>query len=400
MGFISSATTINIKGKLTPIGRQRLASGLGATITNFSLGDSDANYNVFLGLDSGEVPDFSGDNLGFSSNNGGINYQLRSKLLFKSNIDKKPVEPISNNINATLYPLGFNTVEYSGDTISQHIINRNDFNTDRLTNLFYSFGLPIDNQSASLYTSTLSNNGGFADTALSGISSDTILVIGIDGGEYGEIIDGKTLKIELSTTGNTYDIYGTYENKNNPLQTEDSRLSDISVKTQQFGPNTCLLFSDDIRRPNNDINNSWATGYGLNKPFSINGKKLWNFKTNPNQNRVVDKAVGIAYLDKGFIVITEPAIVNEFDLTSPSASATTITFNSNISVVSQKITCIADRNEFTISTNNTYVLGDVPRITEIGLYDNSGNLIAIAKTNRTYYKPSDDLIVFNLTIDF
>ena len=64
------------------------------------------------------------------------------------------------------------------------------------------------------------------------------------------------------------------------------------------------------------------------------------------------------------------------------------------------MTCIADRNEFTVSTNSTFASSDIPRITEIGLLDNSGNLIAIAKTNRTYYKPSDDIVVFNLTIDY
>ncbi len=44
--------------------------------------------------------------------------------------------------------------------------------------------------------------------------------------------------------------------------------------------------------------------------------------------------------------------------------------------------------------------GDVPRISEIGLLDDSGNLIAVAKTNRTYFKPVDDIVVFNLTIDY
>ena len=65
MGFINSATTINIKGKLTPNGRQRLANGASSLITNFILGDSDANYNVYSGLTSGQIPDFSGDNFGF-----------------------------------------------------------------------------------------------------------------------------------------------------------------------------------------------------------------------------------------------------------------------------------------------------------------------------------------------
>ena len=37
MGFINSATTINIKGKLTPTGRQRLANGASSLITNFNI---------------------------------------------------------------------------------------------------------------------------------------------------------------------------------------------------------------------------------------------------------------------------------------------------------------------------------------------------------------------------
>ena len=64
MGFINSATTFNIKGKLTPAGRERLANGASSLITNFILGDSDANYNVYSGLTFGQIPDFSGDNFG------------------------------------------------------------------------------------------------------------------------------------------------------------------------------------------------------------------------------------------------------------------------------------------------------------------------------------------------
>ena len=180
----------------------------------------------------------------------------------------------------------------------------------------------------------------------------------------------------------------------------DNTAIDSSRNLQQFGPNRCLLFSDGIQKPNNDSSLSWSTGYSLPRAFSMNGKRLWNFKTNTNTSTVADKAVGVAYLDKGFIVITDPTILANFTISGVTASATTISFNSVSSAISQKVTCIADRNEFTVSTNATFTGGDVPRITEIGLLDDSGNLIAIAKTNRTYYKPSDDMVVFNLTIDY
>ncbi len=400
MGFIASATTINIKGKLTPTGRQRLANGLSGLITYFVLGDSDTNYGVYNGLTYGQIPDFSGDNFGLSTNNGGLGYEFKSNLIYKNNENKKPVQLASNSVNIVQNPIGFNTVYYSAGTLTQNIIDRNNYNTDLLTNLFYSFGLPIDNETAETYSAITSTVGGFSDTAISGFSSEKVLVIGINSNMYGELIDGKTIKLQLSTTASTYDIYGTYENNNTPLNQQDARISNESVYTSQLGPNTCLLFSDSIKKPNNDSTKSWSTGYALNKPFSTNGKELYNIKTNANQNKVVDKAIGIAYLDKGFIVITEPTIVNNFSLTSTASTLTNISFNSVVNSVSQKVTCIADRNEFVISTNRTFTSGDVPRISEIGLLDNSGNLIAIAKTNRTYYKPSDDIVVFNLTIDY
>jgi hypothetical protein len=400
MGFINSATTINIKGKLTPTGRQRLINGGGTSITNFILGDSDANYNVFSGLTSGYIPDFSGDNFGLSLNNGGSGYQFRSGLIFRNGLNKKPVLPTSSTILSTQKPIGYNTLYYSANTLTLNIVDRNDYNTDVLTNLFYSFALPIDSSSSEQYTGATSVNGGYLDTALSGMASEKILVIGIDSSQYGELIDGKSIYLQLSTLLSTYDIYGTYENNNASSPDLDSRVNDQSIHLQKFGPNRCLLFSDLIQPPNNDGSKSWSTGYSLPKPFSLNGKQSWNFKSNTGLGLVADKPVGIAYLDKGFIVITEPTIVNNFLTTGPTASATTATFNSVISTISQKITCIADRNEFTISTNPTFTGGDTPRITEIGLVDDSGNIMAVAKTNKTYYKPQDDMVVFNLTIEY
>jgi hypothetical protein len=398
MGFINSATTFNIKGKLTPVGRERLASGASSLITNFILGDSDANYNVYDGLSFGQIPDFSGDNFGLSLNNGGASYQFRSGLIYRNGENRKPVQVSSSTAISTQKPIGYNVVSVSGGTITQNIINRNNINSDVLTNLFYSFALPIDLNSADIFTGVTSTTGGLSDTALSGLASQEVLVIGIDSSQYGEVIDGKTIKLELTTLFGNYEIFGTYENNNTPLNQLDGQTIDLTRNLNRFGPNRCLLFSDTIQRPNNNPTKSWSTGYSLNKPFSANRKELWNYKTNSNTRAIADKPVGIAYLDKGFLVITEPTIVANF--IGPGTTATTVTYNSVVTSVSQKVTCIADRNEFTTSTNTTFSSGDVPRITEIGLLDDSGNLIAIAKTNRTYNKPSDELVVFNLTIDY
>ena len=66
-------------------------------------------------------------------------------------------------------------------------------------------------------------------------------------------------------------------------------------------------------------------------------------RTNTNLGLTVDKPVGIAYLDKGFMVITDPTIVTNFDLASTGATGTSITFNHTNTKVSQSITCTADR---------------------------------------------------------
>jgi hypothetical protein len=66
--------------------------------------------------------------------------------------------------------------------------------------------------------------------------------------------------------------------------------------------------------------------------------------------------------------------------------------------VFQNITCIANRGEFGNSTNTTFSTSDVPRISEIGLYDNLGNLIAVGKTDRHITKNVNEIKVFNVKI--
>lgn len=398
MGFLKNTSTIELKAKLTPEGRRKLVTNNNTLITSFRLGDSDALYTVFSGLTGGQVPQISGNNEGKDVNNGGVGYRLKSVINYKPTIINKPVEIPSISVNTTFESLGFNDLTFTGGSLSQLMVNLNDKNTDTFVNLFYSFSLPITSADFNKYNTVLSNAGGFADTALSGVAQENILVIGIDGEEYSELIDGKTIKMSVTTTGSTYDLYSTFESRGTSLINEDSNVVDTSPNLTQFGPNVALLFSDSIKRPNGDITKSWSTGYALNKPFSVNSKSLFNL--NSTTNNEADNAVGIAYLDKGLIVVTEPEIVDAFSLTGTSSSATTISFNTVRNRVSQSVTCIANRGEFSVSNNSTWSSNDIPRITEIGLYDSSNTLIAIGKLNRTYEKPVDDFVAFNITIDY
>jgi hypothetical protein len=155
-----------------------------------------------------------------------------------------------------------------------------------------------------------------------------------------------------------------------------------------------VLVSDDILTPNGgDPSLSWATGYGTQKPFSLNGKQSYNLQTNSNLGVVADSVIGLAYLEKGFLVITNQTIVNDY-----IGGAIDVTFDSISTNVFQSITCIADRGEFGSTTNVTYQLNDVPRITEVGLYDVDSNLIAIAKTDKQITKNVNEFLALAIII--
>lgn len=399
MGYIPSATTTTLLAKLTPIGRQLLVSTNSSLITKFSIGDSDRNYNVVVPLATGEVPT-DGGNLGpngAATNSITSNYRLKSFLLVNtSGLLQKSVELQSNNITSETQALGQTIVV--GDSLTHNLIDRADFNTDSLVNLFYSFSLPITSAQYLTYSSTTFANGGFADTALSGIAQNNILVIGVPDTQYGEMLDGKAIKITLQTAISAYTIYSTFQNKGFPTKVEDVNYRETSTVTQNIGNNISFLFSDDIMKPNggSDATLSWGTGFNSIKPFSQNRKSLYNLTTDSNLAQTADTCVGIAYLDKGFIVITDPTIVSNFSLTA--TTATTVTFDSISTSIAQNITCIAARGEFGTSTNPTFSRGDIASISEVGLYDDAGNLIAIAKTDRHLQKNVNQFLALGIKI--
>lgn len=399
MGFNLTASTLTLTAKLTPLGRQRFVTNTNNTlITSFSLGDSDANYYAANLLTTGQVPAESGE-VGPSSgvsNSTTANATLKSLLVVNgSGTLVKAVEPQSNGVQTDTLPNG--QVTLSSANLSFNVINRNDYNTDSLVNLFYSFGLPLTTTDDAFYTATTFTNGGFSDTALSGLAQTKIVAIGIDNTKYGESLDGKQIRIDLPTSAGTYTIYSTFQNKGANLRVEDVNVRDTSPVTADIDNNIAMLFCDTIATPNQDPTLSWATGFGLLKPFSLNAKQLYNLQTDSNTSVTADTCVGVAYLDKGFVVITHPTIVSAY--TASATTGTSITFDSVSTNVYQNITCIADRGEFGSSTNVTFGPGDIARITEVGLYDSLGNLVAIAKTDRQVPKNINEFVAFGIKIN-
>lgn len=298
------------------------------------------------------------------------------------------------------------------------------------------------------------------------IDNRLYLVMEIPNKKYGEIIDGKTIHIQLSGD-EIYDIYGTYNKKNLTTTNLDNVLSEIDLFVKDIGSpvtlnngdyesNIVLLFATGDTQPD------WAKGYSDIK----NGDKVFN---PTNQIKVTydyyaDRCVGYVVLDKGFIVITDKTIVeslfeNKF---GGDISGSTITFptgltanqcvtyqnsdfivtkdtNNNIewnntqfhitgttdfieyfsynTEKSLNIVCLASCDEFYKSTNDTakellnlsanadvadFKTDDLNlhpiMISQIGIHDSDGNLLAICKPNQPIKKYWHDILSFNIKI--
>jgi hypothetical protein len=395
MGYIQSASTLTLTAKLTPLGRKKIVSSNNALIKTFSLGDSDANYYANNVLSSGQVPSIGGNIGPFSSLSNSTTQTVGLRSVLMVNTSGSLFKPVATQSSSVLTEIKLNgVVTVSGSDVTQNVVDRANFATDSRVNLFYSFGLPIDTNTDALFSAVTYAQGGFSDTALSGLGVTKILVIAIDNTKYGESIDGKSLKINIPTSSGVYTVYSTYQGGTTSLATLDASYSEPSKTLNRFGSNVSVLVSDDILTPNGgDISLSWSTGFGTNKPFSLNGKQSYNLQTNSNLGVVADSVIGLAYLEKGFIVITNQTIVNDY-----IGGAIDITFDSTSTNVFQSITCIADRGEFGSTTNVTYQLNDVPRITEVGLYDTDSNLIAIAKTDKQITKNVNEFLALAIII--
>ncbi len=430
MGFINSASTITITAKLTKLGREQLIQNNNNIFSHFILGDSDANYNTSVILPSGKVPANSGD-LGYNGNtndNIAAGVGVNSKLyVTTAPATKKSVEPGSSALELTLRLVGETTV--SGDNLTYVNITKSATSTD-FTNLFKSLSLPIKPANVNIFTNTSSSNGGWGDTPFSGLGNSDILLGVIDNDQYGEMVDGKSVKIDLPvytgyTTGGTatgittYTLYSTFPKSSTQSNTQlDVQHKDGSGYPQLlFGSqiNVAYLVSDDIQKPNNDATKSWSTGYDTFKPFSLGYKETINVQGIPATGINVDKIAGVIYLDKGIFAITDTTIVNNIATNfSGDTDTNTITnplglyyysantYNSVVDSIQndlvQNIVCRADRDEFYNTQNPTFTVYDDVRISEVAITDVSGNVLAIGKTDRHIVKCKNDYVLFDVQI--
>jgi hypothetical protein len=192
---------------------------------------------------------------------------------------------------------------------------------------------------------------------------------------------------------------------------------------------------------------NWSKWSPTNRFPTVEGGigKLTAAFTDDTYGILVDPPVGIAYLDKGFLVLTDPTLVaqvraislhvvdNVSDFPNPYIYApddeildgsvldgtwdntTTIYYpsinaqlkaRSVISEYTQTFTCLALPNEFVTSNNPTYQeavdtigTGNEPVfVTGVGLYNKWGELVAIARPSETLVKGVQDPVVFTLQL--
>ena len=230
---------------------------------------------------------------------------------------------------------------------------------------------------------------------LTPITHDVYLIFEIPNGSYGEVIDGKSIEFTLpyyAPTGTTTGInnklgyytysanptqlkaYGTYNKKNLSATNLDRVLSEIDLSVKDIGirpdltsaatyeSNVVLLFSDSIKTPQGSNLSSWESGY----TDLIDGVRVFNptavEKALYDYNQ--DECIGFVALDKGFVVITHPKIVDSYfrnvfgGTISKSATASlaaafkTYDINGTLSTATGRDNVMTDPN-YMIVTKNT-----------------------------------------------
>lgn len=341
--------------------------------------------------------------------------------------------------------------------------------TNNKGNYFMSFNLPYK-QSKFPITSRVSE----VFPELQQLNVDQIIIAPIPASEYSEFIDGRTITMTVPVEGSATPgllsgvtlVSSTYS-ATNPLKQESNIL---------LGDNIVFLFSDDINTPYsgktrnelgdaiNNVNSlSWnPTGEYKDRPGATSyseAKDFYNTDQRTSANYAVsvpsgypdnrdgynyDVPCGFAVLDKGYVVITHPQIVNNFPWASGfTANGTPISYTgdvdeatdiyftgNNLSDASSegailsyqdvdtsfKMTsvCIAMPKEFYISNNPTWdkekaiaqlksdtaiINYDDIYITEVGLYNAFGELIALAKMSEPVLKTYVNAVTFEINLE-
>lgn len=341
------------------------------------------------------------------------------------------------------------------------------------SNYFSSFNLPAESSAMLSGSSTATN---FPE--LFQLNVDQVVVIPISKNNYNEYINGRSITLKVPQYNSASVPNTTYKTVVSTLYTEQN----INAKKQNssmLGSNVAFLFSNDVNLPytgttdDGEINRSTVTSWNpstsdfLQRPSAVSYSELhtsdigtddrpWAstslamsvpevFPTSINHGYNYDVPVGFVALDKGYIVITHPAIVSHipwvsgstthFDLNGTvvidganlTSGVTSIIFTANTDAnalvtplsytdidvaFKTSLVCLAMPKEFFISTNPTWNMAknlsevqnetynlDSIYATQIGMYNKNFELIAVAKVDRPVEKTYTNVIVFNLDID-
>lgn len=362
----------------------------------------------------------------------------------------KPVGP--KTIQSEITPVGDLNANVPGynqisSAMTFTVAQRDPNNGRAFSNLYSSFRLPA----ANFVITDWDNQWG--NTALKNFDTlENVLVIEIPKDEYGELIDGRTIKLELpNNTGGTYTFYSSYYDGTYNASSDPSAAAQVfghrSAINQGLSPsvttpstNVSFLFSDDFAVPT--AGGSWADGFTTTSPPRgyDDSTSFFQFGTDTTDKKAAnvnnsttgtDFPLGVCYLDKGFIVITSSAVTQTLDYSASTAGASYVysgltreTYSSGATLTYWSfekqwvlnVLCTLEPEEFyvtqnttaadlnpTVTNNGEYDLSSVNKpvyISEIGLYDSDGDMLAIAKPDRPVEKYRNNPAYFNLKFRF
>ena len=249
-----------------------------------------------------------------------------------------------------------NSVTNSGKSLKFYAADRRNL-TNSQNNIFMTMNLPLTPTQQTVFQGNFATGTSYNFSGTSGFNQNVIVYTPITGTSYGELVVGHSIhmKVPVQSAATTFavtaaapcghipcvqtiDIYGSYEYQGGYQNSFDNLTSDSSINSVEFGQpiyninnelinynpyksNVVFLFSDWVRRPNNDTAKSWATQsanalINTNKVYK-DGKDAFNYESLNLTNRDnVDVPVGLCMLDAGFCAITHPYIVNIMALTA------------------------------------------------------------------------------------
>lgn len=359
-------------------------------------------------------------------------------------------KPVTSTISTRQETSAYHTMSLSA--VSFTLCDRTDFGS-LATNYFVSFNVPFES-AAFPQISALS----LSRPELQQLNVDKIAIVPIPREEYNEIIDGRSVTITVPqySGGTAMSAKTVVSSTYSTLQKKENNVL--------LGNNIAFLFCDEINLPytgrtanlalSHSSHTTWNTTNYTSRPAAVSytdlapldintDKRPWtsvnlavsvteNYPTNTNQGYNYDIPVGFIALDKGFVVLTHPSIVNNipwsegytlYTNTLNSSSGTTNIYFNDATVSELKfwelnvnfktsVVCLALPGEFFFTNNPTWDLTknlaelnnntngfDPLQITEIGMYNRNNEMIAIAKLSEPVQKDYTGLITFNLDIN-